>query len=75
MKRLTVEQRRNRSTWFISGILSALLLVLVLQEPGLFAATALVEIAVTWLLGTVMLWPLAFIVLCFGQALGIQPRQ
>ena len=75
MKRLTVEQRLNRSYWLISGILSALLLVLVLQEPGLFAATALVEIAVTWLLGTVMLWPLGFIVRCFGQALGIQPRE
>ena len=75
MKILTVEQRKNRSTWFISGILSALLLVLIFQEPGLLAATGLVEIAVTWLLGSVLLWPLGFIVLCFGLALGIQPRQ
>ena len=75
MKRLTVEQRRNRSTWFISGILSALLVTFVYQEPGLLAATGLVEMAVAWLLFSVMLWPLGFIVLCFGQALGIQPRQ
>ena len=75
MKRLTVEQRLNRSYWLISGILSALLVAFVYQEPGLLTATALVEMAVTWLLGTVMLWPLGLIVLCFGQALGIQPRQ
>ena len=75
MKRLMVEQRLNRSYWLISGILSALLLVLVLQEPGLLAATALGEVAVTWLLGTVMLWPLGLIVRCFGLALGIQPRE
>lgn len=39
MKTLTVEQRKNRSTWFISRILSAMLLVLIFQEPGLLAAT------------------------------------
>lgn len=75
MKILTVEQRKNRSTWFISGILSALLLVLIFQEPGLLAATGLVEIAVTWLLGSVLLWPLGFIVLCLGLKLGIEPHQ
>ena len=71
MKMLTVEQRMNRSTWFISGILSALLLVLIFQEPGLVAALGLVEIAVAWLLFSVLLWPLGLVVLCLGAALGI----
>ena len=75
MKTLTVEQRKNRSTWFISRILSAMLLVLIFQELGLLAATGLVKIAVTWLLRSVMLWPLGFIVMCFGLKLGTEPRQ
>ena len=52
-----------------------MLLVLIFQEPGLLAATGLVEIAVTWLLGSVLLWPLGFIVLCLGLKLGIEPHQ
>ena len=52
-----------------------MLLVLIFQEPGLLAAMGLVEIAVTWLLRSVMLWPLGFIVICFGLKLGTEPRQ
>lgn len=75
MKMLTVEQRLNRNTWFISGILSALLVAFVYQEPGPLAATVLVEMAVAWLLYSVMLWPAGLIVMCVGITFGIQPRQ